>query len=146
MINLQEFKNGMSIGENLIFLADDINDSLSFGYTENIEKVKYNMALLKKVFTDTNHDDALAKSKNGLTTLFPLGRYIVILLINKEKTEMKMFFLDFRIEYSVADKGFAGIFSNNIKLQFKKIKYYMEESFNEDFDNIALDASLEPTF
>lgn len=145
MINFQEFKNGMSIGETLIFLTDDLNESLSFGYTENINKVKYNMTLLKKVFIDTNHDDALAKSKNGLTTLFPLGRYIVILLINKEKTEMKMFFLDFRVEYSLVDKGFAGIFSDNIKLQFKKIKYYMEESFNEDFDNVVLNASLEPT-
>jgi hypothetical protein len=143
MNNLQKFKNGLLIGDTVVCLVDDINDQLTFGFTDSIKKIKYNLTLLEKVFEKIEYEESLKRSKQGLTTLFPFGRYIVILMISKNKLHMKMFFFDFRIDYKLINESF-NLFSENIKLQFKKIKYYMEEFFNESFDKVVLSTSLEP--
>jgi hypothetical protein len=144
MFNVQDFKNATIAGNNLILLIDDANDSFSFGFTDTKTKVLYNLKILENIIKSANLDDQLEKSKKGLTTLFPLGRYIVILEISKDKSKMTMTFFDFRVEYSKVDKMFKGLFSDNLIAQFKNIKYQMEDYFNDSLDKILLDLNLEP--
>src|SRR6056297_1350877 len=100
MFNVQDFKNATIAGNQLIMLIDDANENFSFGLTDSKEKI------LNEIIKSANLDEQLKKSKNGLTTLFPLGRYIVVLEVSKDKSKMNMMFFDFRVEYSNIDKMF----------------------------------------
>lgn len=144
MLNYQDFKGATAIGAKLIILVDDVNDNHSFGFTDSIPKVSYNMKMLDKSLRNANLEERLANSKDGLTTLFPLGRYIVILKLKKDRSAMSMFLFDFRAEYSAINKNFKGVFSENIITQFKSIKYQMEELCQNEDDCAVLDTSLEP--
>jgi len=144
MINCQDFKNANAIGTQLIVLVDDVNDNQSFGFTDSIPKVSCTMKMLNKFLRNANLEERLANSKDGLTTLFPLGRYIVILKLKKDRSAMSMFLFDFRAEYSAINKNFKGVFSENVITQFKSIKYQMEELYQEEDDCVILDTSLEP--
>ncbi len=145
MFNVQEFKNASIIGDKLIILIDDANESFSFGYTDNKNKVLYNLKILDNFLKHANLDEQLEKSKNGLTTLFPIGRYIAILQVSKDKSKMSMTLFDFRVEYSRIDEMFNGLYSSNLITQFKNIKYQMEEIFDDSLDKVILDLNLEPT-
>jgi hypothetical protein len=142
MVNYIEFKNGILIGDSIICLVDDVNEENTFGFTDNPEKIEFNIKLISSIFDIEKFEKHLSNSKQGLTTLFPLGRYIVILIVSKDKKTMKQFFLDFRIEYQDIDKYFV-MFSNNVKNQFKSIKYYVEDFFSDDFDIVFLSTELE---
>lgn len=144
MLNFQDFKNAIAIGNQLIILVDDINADSSFGFTDSVCKVSYNIKMLESFLHKVNLEERLANSKEGLTTLFPLGRYIVILKLKKDKSAMSMFLFDFRADYSVINKNFEGVFSNNVITQFKSIKYQMEELYQNEDDCVMLNSSLEP--
>lgn len=145
MFNIQDFKNATIIaGNQVIMLIDDANENFSFGLTDSKEKVLYNLKILDEIIKSANLDEQLKKSKNGMTTLFPLGRYIVVLEVSKDKSKMNMMFFDFRVEYSNIDKMFKGMYSDNLIGQFKNIKYQMEDYFEEKLDNVVLDLNFEP--
>jgi len=144
MLNFQDFKNATTIGDKLIILVDDVNNNYSFGFTDSVSKINYNLETLNDYLQKEDYETLLANSKEGLTTLFPLGRYISILRIKKDKSAMSMFLFDFRAEYSTIDQAFKDVFSENIITQFKKIKYQMEELFDDESDCVLLDTTLEP--
>lgn len=145
MLNLQDFKNASITEEKIILLVDDVNNSHSYGFTKSLEKVTYNLDLLKDYLDKDELDRSLAKSKEGLTSLFPIGRYISILKIKNDKSIMMMYFFDFRkIAYQAVDHVFKDTFSENVITQFKSIKYHMEEIFNDDMDCVLIDSTLEP--
>lgn len=145
MLNLQDFKNATIIGDKIILLVDDVNNTHSFGFTDSIEKVTYNLDLLKDYLNKDELDKSIAKSKDGLTSLFPLGRYITILKVKKDKSKMSMYLFDFRnVDYQTIDQVFKDSFSENVITQFKSIKYQMEELFDDDVDCVLIDPTLEP--
>jgi hypothetical protein len=144
MLNFQDFKNATTIGDKLIVLVDDVNENYSFGFTDSISKVSYNLKMLDSFLREANLDKLLANSKDGLTTLFPLGRYINILKMKKDKSAMSMMLFDFRAEYSTIDTNFKDVFSENVITQFKKLKYQMEELYEDEADCVILDTTLEP--
>lgn len=128
----------------MIVLVDDVNESHSFGFTDSLSKVTYNMKMLDGFLNQVNIGELLANSKDGLTTLFPLGRYINILKMKKDKSAMSMMLLDFRIEYSTIDTNFNDLFSENVVMQFKKLKYEMEDLYEDEADCVILSTTLEP--
>jgi hypothetical protein len=115
----------------ITFFVDDMNDELTFGYTNNHKTVDYNISLIYSLVG--NYDESLKQSKNGLTCVFPVGRFIVILKISKDKTIKEMIFLDFRAQYSTFE-DMAGLFSDNILKSIKKIKYEWNEMYSDDME------------
>ena len=79
MFNIQDFKNATVAGNRLIMLIDDVNEDSSYGSTDSKSKVLYNLRMIENILKNGGVTKALANSKNGLTTLFPLGKYITIL-------------------------------------------------------------------
>jgi hypothetical protein len=144
MLNFQDFKNGTTIGDKLIVLVDEVNENYSFGFTDSISKVLYNMKMLGNFLSKGNIEEQLTNSKDGLTTLFPLGRYIAILKMKKDKSAMSMMLFDFRAEYSIIDTNFKDVFSENVITQFKKLKYQMEDLYDDEADCVLIDSKLEP--
>ncbi len=129
-------------GSTKICLVDDVNKTSAYGYTDSKLKVQYNLDVLGDKINKSEFNQLLYNSKNGLITLYSFGQYIIILQMKKDKTEMEMYFLDYKIEYSDIDIGFAGMFSENIKYEFKRIKYQIENSLVDTFDNVELNASI----
>ena len=115
----------------ITFFVDDMNDELTFGFTNNHKTVDYNISLIYSLVG--NYDESLKQSKNGLTCVFPIGRFIVILKISKDKTTKEMIFLDFRAQYSTFE-NMAGYFSDNILKSIKKIKYEWNEMYSDDME------------
>lgn len=144
MSNFQKFKNSISKGNKLILHIDESNDSFSFGYTDSIRNVTYNMKMLEGYQNSAKIENYLKKNDDKIATLFPLGRYIVILEMFCNKTNMKMWFIDFRTEYSAINTNFKDVFSEKIITKFKDIKYEMEEIYTDDNDCILLKTVLEP--
>ncbi len=123
--------------DQVIFFVDDMNNDKTFGYTNNTSTVNYNLSLLSEHSEFRNFDKTVENSKNGLTTLFPIGRFIVILRTSKDKEKREMILLDFRADYSTIDK-LADIFSDSITLNFKKIKYHWDEVFTDKLENFVV--------
>ena len=131
------FKKTLLNENSIICLVDEKNSTSTFGYTESKKKVMFNIKMLEGVLNKLEFDELLSNSKAGLTTLFPIGQYIVILKMRKDKTEMQLFFFDFRVKYSDIANVFDSIFSNTINTEFKNIKSEMDDYFNESLDNIV---------
>jgi hypothetical protein len=146
MLNFQNFKNATTIGCKLIFLVDEVKNNY-FGFTDSISKVSYNMKMLDRFLLITNFNDRLAnlnKELTGLTTIFPLGRYITVLQLNKDKSAMSMWLCDFRAAYSIIDTNYEDVISHNVIKQIQSLKYQMEELYEDGHDYILLDTVLEP--
>lgn len=125
---------------NLFFLVDEVNSTNSYGYTNNKSQIIFNLEMLcdLKIIDEKDYESKLLNSKEGLTAVFPMGRYIVILKMKKNKKSMEMLFFDFRIPYADIDKSLSSIFSKKLITEFKRIKYYMEDGFDESRDNVEL--------
>ena len=145
MFNIQDFKNATFAGYKLILLVDDTTEDNSFGFTESVEKVTYNLKKINETFKYKDIDNRLENSETGLTTLLPVGRYIAIVELKKDKSKMRMTLIDLNTSYSSIDKGFDGVFSESIKLQFKKMKYEVEDFYDKSLDFVELNTFLEPT-
>ena len=144
MLSVQDFKNATTIGLQTIMLVDDVNDNFFFGYTKSIKKVSYNLALLNNYIKKEYLNTQLSNTNTGLTILFPLGRYITILKIKKDESEMSMMFLDFTIDDNNIDMAFKDDMSDNFISHFKHIKHEMEEHYEDSWDTVILDTKLEP--
>ena len=140
MKNLNLVDNSLWSNGNAVFFVDDLNNTHSFGYTNSEEKIHYNLSLFGNLFNIDRFEKSLSHSYKGLTILFPITRYIVILKIKKDKSKMEMMFFDFRADYSTVDKGLKDIFSDKLITEFKRIKYYREEEYDLSNDNILLSA------
>jgi len=138
MTNLEFLNVGNLKNQPVTFLVDDLNNDNSLGYTNSREKIIFNIHLLGKLIANENLEERLARSKKGLTFLFPLERYIVYLKLKKDLQKMEMIFFDFRVDYSAVDKGFEDIFSDKFVTEFKRIKYYREEEYDPATDKVVL--------
>ena len=74
-------------------LVDDMSDKKNYGRTTDIDKIKYNQDILGKEF------ELEVKIKNmysdeGITTVFPVGSFIVVLQLKKDETKGQMTFFD----------------------------------------------------
>ena len=126
----------MSI-KSIIQIVDDINSDQTFGYTKNLFNVNINLDVLTKNQLFKDYEKMVQNSTEGLTTLFPIGRFIVILRSSKNKKEREMIFLDFRADYTTIDKA-SIVFSDNIVSAIKKIKFDWVEKFTPDMENFVI--------
>jgi hypothetical protein len=125
------------ITEKFRLLVEEMSENEKFGFTSDIDMIKYNINLLgsdfkkdltiKNMFTD-----------KGITTVFPIGSFITVLELKKDETEGKMTFFDFDIEISSIKPILKATFSENIVNQFVNIHNLFESDFSEDDDLFVL--------
>ncbi len=144
MFNIQDFKNAVTIGEKIIFLVDDKNEDNSFGFTDSKEKIIHNFSILEKIVKNFDSKKFIMNSEKGTKTVFPLGRYITILEVNSDQSKMRLFLIDFHIDYSEIDKFFDEVHSDNFRTQIKKVKYEIEDVYEDSFDVFEFNTFLEP--
>jgi hypothetical protein len=119
--------------------VNDISENKNFGTTNKIEDIKYNLKLFpKEVLQEFEIYGAL--SGNGLTSVFHIGRFIIILKINNSNTEGQMRFFDFDINIKVEEikKGLELEYDEKIINKWFKYYYHLREDFNSEDDFIEL--------
>ena len=120
-------------------IVDDLTDVKNFGYTNNIDKIEYNLNIIGNEFKDKIDLHNLFSTK-GLTCVFPVGTYITVLERNKDKTEGQMSFFDFDNIGNVSE--FRNLlekqFSESIIKEWFKIYYLLSTEFSESEDLIEL--------
>lgn len=120
------------------FLVDLLEENAEWGDTSDLLKIEYNRRLLGDEFND-DFNEKMLLATDGLTLVFPLGRYITIFGLRKDEKQGRMTFLNFRINKSREDivLMLRERFSENITNEW--LKYY--DKFQVDFDeedNVAL--------
>ena len=77
------------------FLVDGLTPNKQYGEATDIGKIEYNLDILgNNIKLDTEvHTTLLTKKSIG--TVIPIGRYITILLLNKDRDAGRMVFIEF---------------------------------------------------
>lgn len=120
------------------FLVDDLGDKLAWGRTADIAKINYNRNLLGDDFNEDLREK-MKLAKEGMTLIFPIGRYITILQLRADEKQGAMTFMDYQIELS--RDGVKSMlmerFSEYITNEW--LKYYDKFQVNfDEADNVAL--------
>ena len=77
------------------FLVDGLTPNKQYGEATDIEKIEYNLDILgNNIKLDTEIHTTLL-TKKSLATVIPIGRYITILLLNKDRDAGRMVFIEF---------------------------------------------------
>ena len=77
------------------FLVDGLTPNKQYGEANDIEKIEYNLDLLGNDIKLDTEVYATLLTKKSLATVIPIGRYITILLLNKERDSGRMVFIEF---------------------------------------------------
>ena len=122
------------------FLVDDINSSKNLGLATDIDKIEYNLNLLKEHFLiDIKVFNVFAESE-GTTHVFSEGQFIIVLVIKKDLKKGEMHFFDFRVNAS--DKELKEIlkdkFSENIIREWFNIYNELKYSFTNKTETYEL--------
>ncbi|MDV7187950.1 hypothetical protein R3X25_11715 [Lutibacter sp. TH_r2] len=120
-------------------IVDDISDNNNYGFTNDIDKIEYNLNIMGNEFKDKFDLHNLFSDK-GMTSVFQLGRFITILERNKEKTEGRMTFFDFDVDADVSEirSIIEQQFSENIIKEWFRVYYLISSDFSELDDLIEL--------
>lgn len=89
------------ISDKFNFLVDGLLPNKKYGETTDIEKIEYNLDILGNgIKLDTEIHTSLL-TKKSLATIIPIGRYITILLLDKERKFGRMVFIEFDINKDI---------------------------------------------
>ena len=128
----------ISDGGKVLFLVDEIGPLENAGITKAPEKIDYNCKLLGDEFNlGAEIHLALARSE-GVSTVFPVGRYIVLLTIPKVGKGGIMVFTDHSIAGDEEDlrKGALKSFSPSLADQWLKVRGQMRISYSPIEDDL----------
>jgi hypothetical protein len=120
------------------FLVDDLGDKLAWGHTADITKINYNRSLLGDDFNEDLREK-MKLAKEGMTLIFPIGRYITILQLRADEKQGAMTFMDYQIE--LTRDGVKSMllerFSEDITNEWLKHYDKFQVNFDEE-DNVVL--------
>lgn len=127
------------VTEKYRLLVDDMSEKRNFGFTSDIDKIRYN----KNILGDDFNMDLTIKNMftdEGITSVFPIGCFITVLQLKKDETEGKMTFFDFDIDTDKA--GLRDIlkqqFSENIVNAWFDVYDLLRSDFSEEDDLFEL--------
>lgn len=114
-------------------LVDKMSDKRNFGFTDDLDKIEYN----RKLFGEEYNQDFNIKnlvSEHGAASIFPVGRFITVLQMNREETDGAMHFFDFELNAS----------REELKEGISK-RFYPEiaEAWIEIYDTLSSDFSVD---
>ena len=118
-------------------LVDDISDNETFGTATDINKIKYNIKLLGDNF---NMDLTIKNmfTKEGITGVFPIGRFIAILQLKKDETEGRMTFFDFDIDITLVKPIISAMYSENVVKEWTKVQDLLLLELSDEDDLFEL--------
>jgi len=119
------------ITEKIIFLVDKLDKNSTFGFTEDLDKIEYNLNLIGTDFKE-NLEIAMSLNDNGITKVIDLGMFISILELKKDKSEQRMCFFDIRSKSSITEK--LAIIEDMYNID-------ISEKFNNTYDLIMSESS-----
>ena len=121
-------------------LIDDSSENRGICFTTDVDKVNYNLKILGvDLSLDTQIHNAL--SKDGITSIFSLGRYVAILRIKKDETVKEFWFVDFELDIDFEEVNkttLNGYFSDELIKNFNELREKLRASFSEEYDMIEL--------
>lgn len=125
------------ITEKCSLLVEEISDKKNWGFTSDINMIKYNISLLG---TEFNKDLTIRNmfTDKGISTVFPIGCFITVLELKKDETEGKMTFFDFDVELSSVKPLLKQEFSENIIDEWIKVYNSLGSDFSDDDDLFVL--------
>lgn len=127
------------VTEKYRLLVDDMSQNRNFGYTNDLDKVRYNRNLINESF---NQDISIKNlfSTGGVTAALALGRFITIVSINKEETQARMTMFDFNTDMSEDElrHTFSLTLSENVVDSCMKIHKELRSDFLEEDDIFEL--------
>jgi hypothetical protein len=120
-------------------IVDKLTPNENFGYTNDIDKIEYNLDIIGKDFNERFDIHNLFSNK-GTTCVIDVGRFIVILGKNKNKSKGKMSFFDFKKLGSISEiRSFLEMeFSERIIEEWFKVYYLLVSEFEESEDLVEL--------
>ncbi len=120
-------------------LVDELSENETFGFTNDIDKIAYNRNILGSDFNQVLSIKLLLPEK-GASTVFSIGRFIVVLEIGKDEKDGKMHFFDFNIDTDNLDIStqIKQQFSENIASAWFKNYYLLRSEFLEESDRFEL--------
>lgn len=87
------------LSEKFNFLVDVLAEKSEWGHTSDLKKIDYNRKLLGGDFNQ-DFNEKMLLATDGLTLIFPIGRYIAIFELRKDGKQGRMTFMDYRINKS----------------------------------------------
>ncbi len=123
------------ITEHYTLLVDNINVTETFAHTTDLQKCEYNRQIIEDMGGDIDFQIQVktALSKNGVTGVLPLGRYIVIIKSSKDELSQEMFFFDGFIKVDITDT-----FSKAVASEFDRVREQWELRFTKNDDLVRL--------
>ena len=100
-MNNFDFIGQPPISDKFNFLVDEIAPNKLFGQTIDINKIEYNLNLLDKNIKIDTEIYASLLTKKSLATVLAIGKYITILLLDKDRTAGVMAFFCFDIKQDI---------------------------------------------
>ena len=120
-------------------LVDESIDFGKVGFTTDLDKIEYNLELISKEFKESVDLHNLFTDK-GITAIFPVGKYITILELKKDKTKGIMALCDFKRFENISETRniLEKEYSENIIKEWFKVYYILTSEFSEDEDLFEL--------
>ena len=118
-------------------LVDDMSDNETFGTATDINKIRYNIKLLGDNF-DMDLTIKNMFTKEGITGVFPIGRFITILQLKKDETEGRMTFFDFDIDITLVKPIISAMYSENVVKEWTKVQDLLLLELSDEDDLFEL--------
>lgn len=120
-------------------LVDESIDFGKVGFTIDLNKIEYNLELIGNEFKERVDLHNLFTDK-GITSVFPIGKYICVLELKKDKTKGVFSLFDFKRfnDISEARNILENEYSENIIKEWFKVYYILISEFSESEDLFEL--------
>jgi hypothetical protein len=121
------------------FIVDELNDRKTYGKTNDIEKIKYNLKLLDESF-NIDLKINLLLSEDGVTNIFAVGNFITILQLNNNQQQGMITFFNINVNATLPELKYhlEDIYSSNIVAEWVKLYELMINSDLNENDHIEL--------
>ena len=117
-------------------LVDDISTNENYGFVSDIKKIKKNVDVFGEFFKNELSVYRLIHNYEGTTTVFSLGRFIIVFSLSEDGKEGSMTFFDFQINKTRQELKTILLydFSETITCEFLKLYDVLLASFSKSQD------------
>jgi hypothetical protein len=122
------------------FLVDGLTPNKQYGEATDIEKIEYNLNILGNEIKLETEIQTILLTKKSLATVIPIGRYITILLLTKERDVGRMVFIEFDIskDINVFKQILLEEYDTNIANEWLSVYEKYKQHYSDKDDNAEL--------
>lgn len=122
------------------FLVDGLIDNKNYGEATDIDKIEYNLDILGNDIKFNTEVHTALLTKKSLATVISIGRYITILLLNKDRDAGRMVFIEFDTGKDINDlrKILLEEYDLNITNEWLSVYEKYKHHYSDKDDNSEL--------